>query len=357
MFTGGDFHGEVTAGGDAVLASFGNAKGHLAAGGYAFLASWGDVDNMVVEGPAGVGVWAVGHIEGPASSRVTSTQGEVNILALGDVSAQVQAAADATVLSEGSVNASLSAGKDAFVLAYGDVTGNYNADRDASVITYGNFNAGLHAGRDIGRRPFGGDALPGVWARGNISGAITADRNIGHEDQQAIEDDYDYVIFSYGTIDAAILAYNTANTLGGGYVGSIGALGSISGTIIGQRMVSLVQSGDAVTAFIQSPTTPTVIEFDSSLATKYPLPAVPDSIKDDVLADLQTAQDQLFADKDQYEQILDDGRSDFNATRQQALSALAQAIAQWSADNSETKADAESSLEDDQDAANKAFRQ
>ncbi len=347
----------MTAGGDAVLASFGNVKGHLAAGGYAFLASWADVDNMVVEGPAGVGVWAVGHIEGLASSRVTSTQGEVNILALGNVSARVEAAADATILSEGDVNASLDAGKDAFVLAYGDVTGNYSADRDASVITYGNFNAGLHAGRDIGRRPFGGNALPGVWARGNISGAITADRNIGYEDQQAIQDDYDYVIFSYGSIDAAILAYNTANTSNGGYVGSIGALGAIGGTIIGQRAVSLVQSGDAVTAFIQAPNLPTVIEFDSTMATNYPLPAVPDSILNEVLADLQAARDQLFADKDQYEQILDAGRSDFGATRQQALSDLAQAVAQWSADNSETKADAESSLKDDQDAAIKGLRQ
>ncbi len=181
-----------------------------------------------MEGQVGVGIWAVGHIEGPASSRVTSTGGEVNILALGEVSARVEALADATILSEGNVNASLSAGKDAFVLAYGDVSGNYHADRDASVITYGNFNAGLDAGRDIGRRQFGGAALPGVWARGDISGTITADRNVGYDGSVSSDEP---VIKSYGDINAVILAYNTTNDPNGGIVGAVHAWGSISGFI------------------------------------------------------------------------------------------------------------------------------
>jgi hypothetical protein len=151
--------------------------------------------------------------------------------------------AGTTLLSEGSVNATVSSGKDLFVLAYGNVTGTYQTFRDASVITYGTFDARLSAGRDISFEDFG-RSLPGVSAVGNIRDTITAGRNVGHYDEAyPLIDDFDYDIFSYGSIDAAIFARNNAGSTEGGQIGSVGARGSIDGLIVAGSSIGAVVSG------------------------------------------------------------------------------------------------------------------
>ena len=76
------------------------------------------------------------------------------------------------------------------MLAYGNIAGSYSAGRDASAATYSDFIASLTAGRDIGSM-YGGD---GVWARGDVRGAIVAEGSVAGE------------VFAFGNIQAAIYA-------------------------------------------------------------------------------------------------------------------------------------------------------
>ena len=210
------------------------------------------------------------------------------------------AGADAVFLGEGDFNVSATAGKDVFVYALGDVRGSYDAGRDASVVTFGNFHARLHAGRDVGGEIYGLQH-PGVWAKGNITGVIDANRNVGGYDDHtpAIFDETRYpVIFAGGAINADIYARNTSHQPIGGKIGSVGAHGDIHGLFKAESAIDEVFSSGDIDAILDAPFVAGTRDNDPSVITDYPLPATPDSVKPQVLADAALVHAEVLADVD-----------------------------------------------------------
>jgi hypothetical protein len=78
--------------------------------------------------------------------------------------------------------------------------------------------------------PIGSDRdITTVWARGDLTGSITAGRNVGAASDSDPPTESAYPIFSYGQISADISALNPAGVIGGGHIGPIGARGGIAG--------------------------------------------------------------------------------------------------------------------------------
>jgi hypothetical protein len=258
------------------------------ANGNAFLGSYGDAVATVSGGRDAL-VAVVGYFIG----RVEAAE-YAGAVTLGNFNGALSAGAAGFILSEGNVHAGMTTGDDLLVWAVGDVTGNYHSGRDASVITYADFSASLTADRDVGTGHYNYYGSPGVWARGDISGKITAGRNIGHWDQYygySYEEGWSHDIFAFGQIDAVITANNSSGSPIGGRIGSVAAVGPISGQIDADHAVAYVGSGDTVTATIIAPYIGSVAEFSTSISA-IPYPETPDSIKADVVAKGQAAYDE-----------------------------------------------------------------
>jgi hypothetical protein len=112
-----------------------------------------------------------------------------------------------------------------------------------------------------------------VWARGNLSGAITAGRNAGTATDTGLLASPAYPIFSYGQISADITALNPVGLTGGGHIGPVVAWGSIGGRFEAADTIHEIRSGDSVTAILIAPNVPVPIEFDATIETDYPLPS------------------------------------------------------------------------------------
>ena len=242
----------------------------------------------------------------------------------------VTAASDGYILSEGNVNAGLTAGRDVYVWTIGNIDGNYSAGRDAAAITYADFSADIYAMRDIGRREYNGYALPGVWARGDITGTIEAGRNIGNDQHTGAYTEWDYGVFSYGNINATIKAENTAEHPDGGHIQSVAAWGPIAGHIEAGDTIHHIRSGDAVTATLIAPNLPTPIEFDSTITTDHPYPATPASVVDQVMAEVADDYALVLATKTQVANDIAQLLADFAADKATGASQLANTIAQVS---------------------------
>jgi len=329
-----DFSGDVhSTDGDAFLGACGNAVGNVIAGRDALAA-------------------VVGHFVGTLQADEYALA-----LTLGNFHGSLSAGADGFIASEGSVNAGMTTGGDLYVWAIGDVAGNYHAGRDASVVTYADFSAALAADRDIGTAHYNYYGTAGVWARGDIAGTITAARNIGHYDHYygyAYEAAWDYDIFSFGTINAAITATNPSGSPIGGRIGSIGAWGPIDGLIEADHSIQLVRSGDAVSATVLAPYIGSIIEQDSTITTAYPYPDTPESIKADVLAEAQAAYDEVLAVRDELADTIDQLMADFAAEKSDALADLAQQQAAVDAAIAETEEALQDKLAADVETAQQA---
>ncbi|MHC4406189.1 MAG: Hint domain-containing protein, partial [Planctomycetota bacterium] len=244
---------------------------------------------------------AVAYIVGDFTGAVSAAD-YAGAVTLGDFHGSLSAGEAGFILSEGNVNAGMSTGEDLYVWAVGDVVGGYHAGRDASVITYGDFHAALAADRDIGLHHHNYYGVPDVWARGDISGTITAGRNIGHWDMYygyGYESGTDFDVFSYGRIDAIITATNPSASPIGGRIGSVGAVGEIDGRIRAAEAIMVVHAGGAVTATLIAPFIGSVTELDAGMATAYQLPDLPASIEADVMAEIDPVYVQVLADRAQ----------------------------------------------------------
>jgi len=323
-----DVKGSVDATSDAFVYALGTVTSlQLSAGDFAGLVSWDTVQGpSAISGDDGAFVWTYqnfyGDVTSSAGPAALSSYGDVflssvtaatdavvtvvgdfyldssvsagegaYIVSLGDFEGTVNAAADAVLLGEGTFNVTLDAGKDVFVYSLGDVQGSYAAGRDASVITFGSFHGRVHAGRDVGGERFGLQQ-PGVWAKGDITGVIDANRNVGghHSETVALFDGTRFpVIFAGGNIDADIYARNTSQQENGGRVGKIAAHGGITGRVIAREEIEALFASDEIDAILNAPTIGTVSENDPSVQTDYPLPETPASIKADVQAEADAA--------------------------------------------------------------------
>ncbi len=381
----GDVNAGVFASGSGLIYAVEDVIGSVEAGEYAGVVTWGDAAGpMTVRGPDGAFGWAYGDFNG----FVESTDGNAFLTAygnglgavrggmyaeaytvgdwLGDIEAgdvaagialgvfngNVTAASDGYVLSEGSVDAGLTAGRDVYVWAIGGVEGNYTAGRDATVITYADYDADLYAARDVGRREFNGYALPGVWARGDITGTIEAGRNIGNDQHTGAYTEWDYGVFSYGSINATIKAENTAGHSDGGHIQSVAAWGPIAGHIEAGDTTHYIRSGDAVTATLIAPNLPTPVEFDSTITTDHPYPATPDSIVGQVMAEVADDYALVSATKTQVANDIAQLLVDFAADKAADAVALADTIAEVSASVADAITEAADALAADIAAGN-----
>jgi hypothetical protein len=125
----------------------------------------------------------------------------------------------------------------------------------------------------VGRDPYGGYSLPGVWARGDIRGVIIGERNVGnyHDNPPSFYSPWQTGVFSYGSIDALISAPNAPGSATGGHVESVQAVGSIMGLITAADTIHYVRSGGATSASLVAPSVESSIQFDAALAAE-PLP-------------------------------------------------------------------------------------
>jgi VCBS repeat-containing protein len=378
----GGIHAGVTAGRDAGMFSIDYAIGSIDAERYAGMATWGTAAGpMVVDGEEGAFGWAyrgfngevrsangnaflgsygnaVGNatagrdalvaVVGDFTGRVEAAE-YAGAVTLGDFTGSLSAGAAGFIFSEGNVHAGMTTGDDLAVSAVGDVTGNYHAGRDAAVVTYADFSAALTADRDIGLHHYNYYGTPGVWARGDISGRITAGRNIGHWDHYYGYDyggDWYYDIFAFGDIDAVITANNPSASPIGGRIGSVGAVGPIDGLIKAAHSIGYVCSGDAITATIIAPYIGSVAEFNSAI-TAIPYPETPDSIKADVLAEAALVYDQVLADKALVAADIADLVVELATVKAEVADSLAEARAKTSASVTDAKLEAQEALDEE----------
>jgi len=360
----GDVNAGVFASGSGLIYAVEDVIGSVDAGQYAGVVTWGDAAGpMTVKGPEGAFGWAYGDFNGFVESTDGNAfltacgngsgaaraglyaeaytvgdwvgdieAGDVGIgVALGNFNGNVMAASDGYILSESNVDAGMTVGRDVYVWAIGDVDGNYSAGRDATVITYADYDADLYAARDVGRREYNGYALPGVWARGNITGTIEAGRNIGNDQHTGAYTEWDYGVFSYGTINATIKAENTVGHADGGHIQSVAAWGPIAGHIEAGDTIHYIRSGDAVTATLIAPNLLTLIEFDSTITTDHPYPDTPASVIDQVMAAVADDWALVLATKTQVSNDIAQLFVDFAADKALEAAALADVIAQVSA--------------------------
>jgi len=249
---------------------------------------------------------------------------------LGNFRGSVSAGLDGFLLGEGNLTASLSAGRDAYVWTLGNVLGSYQAGQDIAVVAYGSVDAKVAAGRDVGY----------VWARGNLTGVISAGRNIGRFEGNYYYDPYDYDVFSYGSIDAVIVAPNTS----GGKIGGVGAWYEIAGQVRAATSIGTVHAGDEITATIVAPQIGSVIEDDASLRTSHPYPSTPESIKDAVLAEAATVYGEVLAARAEVGTDIEEALAAIAADRARAFNDRSEVIAEVKAANAKNKADAANGL-------------
>jgi len=303
-----DFNGEVrSANGSAFLCTFGTAFGN-------------------VTGGEDAAAWVVGNFVG----SVTASE-YAGAVVLGNFRGSVSAGLDGFILGEGNLTGSLSAGRDAFVWTLGNVLGSYQAGQDIAVVAYGSMDAKVAAGRDVGY----------VWARGNLTGVISAGRNIGRFDGNYYYHPYDYDVFSYGSIDAVIVAPNTS----GGKIGGVGAWYEIDGQVRAATSIGTVHAGDEITATIVAPQIGSVIEDDASLRTSHPYPSTPESIKDAVLAEAATVYGEVVAARAEVGTDIEEALAAIAAERVRAFNERSELIAEVKAANARNKADAAAGLE------------
>jgi len=363
-----EYHNNIFSGRDAMIVSLGDVNagvfvsgsgliyavedviGSVDAGEYAGVVAWGDAAGpMTVKGPFGAFGWAYGDFNGFVESTngnafltsygngagavrgglyaeaytvgdwVGDVEGgdDAGGVALGNFNGDVTASATGYVIAEGNVDANITAGRDAIVWAIGRVDGTYSAGRDAAAVAYGDCSLSVSADRDVVT----------VWSRGNLSGSITAGRNVGISlNGGAGTDAYD--VFSFGTISATINALSPDTIPDGGHIGRVGAWGQIGGHFEAADTIHEVRSGDAVTATLIAPNLPTPIEFDSTIATDHPYPDTPASVVDQVLADAAAEYDLVLATKAQVAADISQLQVDFAADKATEAAALADMIAE-----------------------------
>ena len=174
--------------------------------------------------------------------------------------------------------------------------------------------------------------------------------------QRGTEDFYyggpnSFAVFAHGMINASILANNMSAAPNGGHIGRVTAIGQILGTIQAADSITEVRSGDQILASISAPNMPPVIEFDSSLATEYPLPALPASVKQDILDAALLVFNELTADKLQIAADIADLIADFATTKATEAAEITQLRADVAAKVAEAITKAQAALLADQTAA------
>lgn len=332
--------GSFDAGGDAYVFSLESAQPlSLTAGGSAGLISLGG-SNAIVEGVESAVAWTAGDFTG----TVTSTAGSAGIVAIGRAAgANVTAATDAFVMTGGSFSGgvaagnsavvitlldnsgSATAGDDVFFISYGDVSGSASAGGDAFAVAVGSVSASLSADGDVGVFTYSdfsgslsaGSDVVGVYAVGDLSGTIQADGNVG---AGAATSQYDS-IFSHGSVLAHIQAGSTGAS-GGGNVGTIGAWGPVGGSVTATDTIAGIRSGGAVTATLNAPNVGGITEFDTSLAASTPLPNIPTSSRDELIADVAAAVAQAKSDRANTAAEIENAKTELAAARAQAANQI-----------------------------------
>jgi hypothetical protein len=360
----------IFAGGSGLIYAVESAIGSVTAGQYAGVVTWGTAAGpMTVTGPEGAFGWSYGDFNGfvessAGSASLTSYDNAIGAVrgaqdaslwvvgqwvgdidagddavavALGGFHGHAIAGASGYLVSEADITATLTAGRDVFIWAIGDISGDYQAGRDASAVTYGDFSADITADRDVTT----------VWTRGDLSGVIIAGRNVGTATDTGLPTGSAYPIFSYGQISADITALNPAGLTGGGRIGPIGAWGAIAGRIEAADTIHEIRSGGPVTATLIAPNVPVPSEFDSTIETDYPLPALPELVVAEILAQAAAEHGAVLATKTQVAAQIADLLADFAAQRAAAASGLADAIAQATAAVTQAVVDAAQALNAD----------
>ncbi|MFO0903223.1 MAG: hypothetical protein U0939_09500 [Pirellulales bacterium] len=330
--------GSVSAGRDAVNWSFAGPGGSVLAGQYAIAITWGiGFGPLTVTGDTGALAWsyqncqcvvtsdsgwaglasfddAVGSVTAATDAfawLVGGLDGSVEagdsaaVIALGGLNGSVEAGSDAVVVAFAALSGSIAAGRDLALYAHGDVTGDLQAGRDAAVWTYGDMDADLHAQRDVLQ----------LWARGDVTGAVIADRNIGWDDWSAGYSDAYADVFSHGSISATIQALNPNNLVDGGHIGRVVAAGGIGGGIYAASAIQQVRSGDAITAVLSAPLIGSVVEHDATIAVEFPYPDLPPTFIDQLLAEAADAYDQAAGWRSLLEDALNDAVAGLAAAR------------------------------------------
>ncbi|HET6915831.1 MAG TPA: polymorphic toxin-type HINT domain-containing protein, partial [Acidimicrobiales bacterium] len=300
----GSLEGSYTASGDVEIDALKDITGaSVSAAGNAYLTSLAGASGISVSGTLGASAWAGNDLSG----TVNSSQGEVDVSAIGGINVTVHAGADAlvegladvqanvtstgtsVVAGLGSVSGPVNAGADAELFAGGDLTadvtaagniwieaignlsGTASAGADLTVTAYGNLDAGdFHADQDITR----------VWVRGDLSGDLSAGGNIA-------------LVECYGSIDATL----TAAT-----IGTVEAHGPIAGTFTASSSIGAVASGGAITAALDSPSIGSVSPYQHGLLADWPkTPEFSDALdielRDAARAELEALAAQIAADK------------------------------------------------------------
>jgi hypothetical protein len=162
--------------------SYGGFVGDMhSASGNVALETYGQAVTGLLQAPLG-DVWV--YTAGELSGGHVAAGGSVGIVAPQDVRNSVTAGGDVWIASEQEVDAAgtsgVMAGGDLDLYALGNVAGNFHAGRDVEeLFTYGQFNGVLSAGRDVEWVWVGGNGDPTTV---NLSGSITAGRNIAEND-------------------------------------------------------------------------------------------------------------------------------------------------------------------------------
>lgn len=371
----GTFSGEVTAGEDAFVFSFGmmtaqvtaggSAAGvgmsltagnfaagsdvyvfslessqpmSLTAGGSAGLVSMGG-SNAIVEGVDSAFAWTAGDFNG----TLTSTAGSSNLVAFGRVGgANVTAATEAAVLTAGSFDGTVSAGGSAiittmlgnggtasagdsvFLISGGNISGSASAGDSVYALALGDLTAAFSADQNIsaytyadfsGSLTAGNDVLD-VYAVGDLSGTIHADNNVG---SGGLSGTYE-PIFAHGSILAHIQAGTTG---GGGTVGAIGAWGEVAGSITATEAILGIRSAAAVTATLNAPAIGQITEYDTLLISSTPIPDTPSSNRDQLLAELATAIAAIRAEREARSEDIEDMKADLASARSEFANKIA----------------------------------
>lgn len=257
----------------------------LSSNGSSVVSTIGDIQNSTVSGKEA----ALAMTAGSFSGTVSSTDDNAGIITLLGASGLLHSGKGALVIADGNVNLQVDADEDLFVWARGDVLGSFSAGRDAAVVSHGTFNASVSADND----------LAFAYGRNGIFGNLTAGRWIGNGDSAAASADASTIddVFSHGDIQAQLLAGTAASTDSDkGKIGSVGAVGSVSGNVVANEIGSLRASG-LVTASLTANNTPAVFENVSNLIATVPEPELDPSIRADVLAEAVEARTQLDTER------------------------------------------------------------
>ena len=285
VWTYSDFNGQVTsANGSAALIAIGGAF------------------NTTVSAAEDAFVMSAGNFG--TGSSITAANGDAGAITLGGQSGSVSAPNGSVVLlGESTINVGATAGEDLVVWSIGSVQGSYSAGGDAAAISHGSFNASLLAGGDI----------VAVYGRDGVSGSISADRNIDE-------------VFSHAGIMANLLAGDASvSDPKIGHVREVIAWGSIDQAITATESIDLVRAGGDIDASLNAPVIGSVIENDPTVETDFPLPDVPESIRDEILAELAATLAELEADRADAETEIEDASAAFATSRQETADAINEA--------------------------------